>query len=29
MKTFYYTIAAILGFVNMVGIITIMYVVLN
>jgi hypothetical protein len=29
MKTFYYTLAAILGFVNMVGIITIMYVVLN
>ena len=29
MKTFYYTLAVILGFVNMVGIITIMYVVLN
>ncbi len=29
MKTFYYTLAAILGFVNMIGIITIMYVVLN
>ena len=29
MKTFYYTIATILGFVNMVGIITIMYVILN
>jgi len=29
MKTFYYTLAAILGFVNMVGIITIMYVFLN
>ena len=29
MKTFYYTLAAILGFVNMVGIITIMYIVLN
>jgi hypothetical protein len=29
MKTFYYTLAAILGFVNMVGIITIMYVVFN
>jgi hypothetical protein len=29
MKNFYYTLAAILGFVNMIGIITIMYVVLN
>jgi hypothetical protein len=29
MKTFYYTLAAILGFVNMVGIITIMYVMIN
>ena len=29
MKTLYYTMAAILGFVNMIGIITIMYVVLN
>ncbi len=29
MKNFYYTLAAILGFVNMVGIIAIMYVVLN
>jgi len=29
MKTFYYTLATILGFVNMIGIITIMYVVLN
>jgi len=29
MKTFYYTLAAILGFVNMVGIITVMYVLLN
>jgi hypothetical protein len=29
MKTFYYTLAAILGFVNMLGIIAIMYVVLN
>lgn len=29
MKTFYYTLAAILGFVNMIGIITIMYVMFN
>jgi hypothetical protein len=29
MKTFYYTLAAILGFVNMIGIISIMYVILN
>jgi hypothetical protein len=29
MKTFYYTLATILGFVNMLGIIAIMYVVLN
>jgi hypothetical protein len=29
MKNFYYTIATILGFVNMIGIITIMYIVLN
>jgi hypothetical protein len=29
MKTFYYTLATILGFVNMIGIITIMYIVLN
>ena len=29
MKTFYYTIATILGFVNMVGIITVMYVMFN
>ena len=29
MKTFYYTLAAILGFVNMIGIITIMYVFIN
>jgi hypothetical protein len=29
MKTFYYTLAAILGFVNMVGIITVMYVMIN
>jgi len=29
MKTFYNILAAILGFVNMVGIITIMYVMLN
>jgi hypothetical protein len=29
MKTFYYTLAAILGFVNMVGIITVMYVIIN
>jgi hypothetical protein len=29
MKTFYYTLAAILGFVNMLGIIAIMYIVLN
>ena len=29
MKTFYYTLATILGFVNMIGIISIMYVILN
>ena len=29
MKTFYYTLAAMLGFVNMLGIIAIMYIVLN
>jgi len=29
MRTFYYILAAILGFVNMIGIITIMYIVLN
>ena len=29
MKTFYYTLATILGFVNMIGIITIMYVFIN
>jgi len=29
MKNFYYTLAAILGFVNMIGIITVMYVLLN
>jgi hypothetical protein len=29
MKTFYYTLAVILGFVNMVGIITVMYVIIN
>ena len=29
MKNFYYTLAAILGFVNMIGIISIMYVILN
>jgi hypothetical protein len=29
MKTFYYTLAAILGFVNMIGIITVMYVMIN
>jgi hypothetical protein len=29
MKTFYYTLAAILGLVNMIGIITIMYVMFN
>jgi hypothetical protein len=29
MKNFYYTLAAILGFVNMIGIITVMYVMLN
>ena len=29
MKNFYYTLAAILGFVNMIGIISIMYVLLN
>jgi hypothetical protein len=29
MKNFYYTLAAILGFVNMIGIILIMYIVIN
>ena len=29
MKNFYYTLAAILGFVNMVGIITVMYIMIN
>ena len=29
MKTFYYTLAAILGFVNMIGIISVMYILLN
>ena len=29
MKNFYYTLAAVLGFVNMIGIISIMYVILN
>ena len=29
MKNFYYTLAAILGFVNMIGIITVMYVMFN
>jgi hypothetical protein len=29
MKNFYYTLAAILGFVNMIGIISIMYIVIN
>jgi hypothetical protein len=29
MKTFYYTLAAILGFVNMIGIISIMYIMIN
>ena len=29
MKNFYYTLAAILGLVNMIGIITIMYVMIN
>ena len=29
MKNFYYTLAAILGFVNMIGIISVMYVILN
>ena len=29
MKNFYYTLATILGFVNMIGIISIMYVLLN
>jgi|GEM_PF-6257865 len=29
MKNFYYTLATILGFVNMIGIISIMYVILN
>jgi len=29
MKTFYYTLAAVLGFVNMIGIITVMYIMIN
>jgi hypothetical protein len=29
MKNFYYTLAAILGFVNMIGIVMIMYVMIN
>jgi hypothetical protein len=29
MKTFYYTLAAVLGFVNMIGIITVMYIIIN
>jgi hypothetical protein len=29
MKNFYYTLAAILGFVNMIGIITVMYIMIN
>lgn len=29
MKNFYYTLAAILGLVNMIGIILIMYVMIN
>jgi hypothetical protein len=29
MKNFYYTLAALLGFVNMIGIISIMYIVIN
>jgi hypothetical protein len=29
MKNFYYTLAVILGFVNMIGIITVMYVMIN
>lgn len=29
MKTFYYTLAAVLGFVNMIGIITFMYIMIN
>jgi hypothetical protein len=29
MKNFYYTLTAILGFVNMIGIITVMYVMIN
>ena len=29
MKNFYYTLAAVLGFVNMIGIISIMYVMFN
>jgi len=29
MKNFYYTLATILGFVNMIGIISVMYVLLN
>jgi hypothetical protein len=29
MKNFYYTLATILGLVNMIGIISIMYVILN
>ena len=28
-KTFYYILAAILGFVNMIGIVMIMYVMIN
>jgi hypothetical protein len=29
MKNFYYTLAAVLGFVNMIGIITVMYIMIN
>jgi len=29
MKNFYYTLATILGFVNMIGIVMIMYVMIN
>jgi hypothetical protein len=29
MKNFYYTLAAILGFVNMIGIIIVMYIMIN
>ena len=29
MKNFYYTLAAVLGFVNMIGIVMIMYVMIN